>query len=29
VERVKRQVVAFALAGLRRQALTGGSPPGT
>jgi TetR/AcrR family fatty acid metabolism transcriptional regulator len=29
VERVRRQVAAFALAGLRRQALTGGSPPGT
>ncbi|HSN90344.1 MAG TPA: TetR/AcrR family transcriptional regulator [Anaeromyxobacteraceae bacterium] len=29
VERVKRQVVAFALAGLRKQALTGGGPPGT
>jgi TetR/AcrR family fatty acid metabolism transcriptional regulator len=29
VERVKRQVVAFALAGLRRQPLTGGGEVGT
>jgi TetR/AcrR family fatty acid metabolism transcriptional regulator len=29
VDRVKRQVAAFALAGLRRQPLTGGGPPGT